>query len=241
MADKVFVRLRERSQHREALEWCRGHAESLKAYVCTLDPVLWGEAAETCRRLDAAAQATLANIHVNLGGGGHYPLLYFLTRYLNPAVVMETGVAAGWSSQAVLLALRENGAGGRLYSSDFPYFRYRGPERLIGLVVDEALKSGWRLYINGDKNNLPRMLEQVERIGIFHYDSDKSYNGREHAIRLVEAKLADKAVVIFDDIQNNFHFRDYVGAKSWPFRVFEFQSKYIGLTGPFLLTEVEDP
>lgn len=234
MADKVLVRLRERGQRREALEWCRGHVESLEAYVRTLDPALWAETVEACRRLDAAAQVTLANIDVDLGGGGHYPLLYFLTRYLNPAIVMETGVAAGWSSQAVLLALRENGAGGRLYSSDFPYFRYRGPERLIGLVVDEELKNGWMLYIDGDKNNLPRILEQVGRIGLFHYDSDKSYSGREYAIRLVEAKLADKAIVIFDDIQNNFHFRDYVGAKGWPFRVFEFQGKYVGLTGPFL-------
>lgn len=237
MADKVLVRFRERGQtgqRREALEWCRDRAESLEAYVRTLDPTLWAETAQVCRRLDAAAHAKLANIDVDLGGGGHYPLLYFLTRYLNPAIVMETGVAAGWSSQAVLLALRTNGAGGRLYSSDFPYFRYRGPERLIGVVVDEALKDAWTLQIDGDKHNLPRILEQVDRIGLFHYDSDKSYRGREYALRLVETKLAEKAIVIVDDIQDNFQFRDYVGGNGWPFKVFEFRGKYLGLTGPFL-------
>lgn len=237
MADKVLARVRERGQagqRREALHWCRGHAESLEAYVRALDPALWAETEEACRRLDAAAQEKLAHIEVELGGGGHYPLLYFLTRYLKATIVVETGVAAGWSSQAVLLALRSNGSGGRLYSSDFPYVRYRGPEQLIGVVVDEALKDRWTLHIDGDRRNLPRILEQVDHIDLFHYDSDKSSRGREYAIRLVEPKLADRAVVIVDDIQDNVQFRDYVGAKGWPFKVFEFHGKYLGLTGPFL-------
>ena len=57
---------------------------------------------------------------MSLGGGGNFILLYFLTRKFNK-VVVETGVAAGWSSLAILGAFEKNGEG-KLYSSDFPYF-----------------------------------------------------------------------------------------------------------------------
>ena len=77
----------------------------------------------------------MENIQYNLGGGADYPLLYFLTRYLNPENVLETGVAAGFSSYAILSALQKNRKG-TLYSSDFPYLRIKNPERYIGIVVE---------------------------------------------------------------------------------------------------------
>ncbi|MEM8494261.1 MAG: class I SAM-dependent methyltransferase [Planctomycetota bacterium] len=173
----------------------------------------------------------MAKIDHPLGGGGAYPALYFLTRCMRPACVVETGVAAGFSSCSVLAALEANGEG-RLYSSDFPYFRLPNPEQYVGVVVDEPLKKNWRLYLDGDDANLPRIVDSVDRIDLFHYDSDKSYSGRQAALEHVKGALSEEAVIVFDDIQDNSHFRDLVEEtrpESW--RVFRFQGKYVGMIG----------
>lgn len=234
MAEKALLRFKEKDYQKaspEVLAWCQKYAEPYDVLLNTLDSTLWQETIQVCTELDTQGRAKLDALGLDLGGGGNYPLLYFFTRYLSAQTVVETGVAAGWSSQAILKALQKNGNNGHLYSSDFPYFRYEEPEKLIGYVVDEELKQNWTLYIEGDKFNLPDIMDDVGEIDLFHYDSDKSMSGREYAINLVEPKLSKKAVVIFDDIQDNFHFRDYVLAKRLEFKVFEFGGKYIGLTG----------
>ena len=47
-------------------------------------------------------------------------LLYVLVRLLNPDTVIETGVAGGASSTAILQALQDNRHGGKLFSIDRP-------------------------------------------------------------------------------------------------------------------------
>ncbi|WP_169985775.1 hypothetical protein [Microbispora sp. H10836] len=46
------------------------------------------------------------------GGAGGIELLYLLTRLLRPALALETGVAADWSTAAMLAAMRANGTAG---------------------------------------------------------------------------------------------------------------------------------
>ena len=65
----------------------------------------------------------LSKLSVKLSGG-LYKLLYFPIRKIKPYTVVETGVAAGWTSLAILRALNKNGRG-HLYSSDFPYFELK--------------------------------------------------------------------------------------------------------------------
>jgi predicted O-methyltransferase YrrM len=230
----VMVRkLKERMRpaHRdEAVRWAAAQAEDVGAFARSLDPELWWEAGEWAASFEEEARAKLARLDVQLGGGGHYQLLYFLVRRLRPGVVLETGVAAGWSSQAVLTAMAANGAG-TLYSSDFPYFRLEDPERYVGVLVDESLREGWHLRLEGDRANLAAFLPTIERIALFHYDSDKSIEGREFAMRAVAPKLAPDAVIVMDDIDDNTWFRDWVQASGRPFRVFERGGKYVGLVG----------
>lgn len=233
---KVAVRFKEFPQKKRGkavLQWCATHAESYEQYARALDPALWRETEAVCRQMCQAGTAKLAKLDFNLGGGGNYPLLYFFTRYLNAEIVVETGVAAGWSSQAILLALKENNNGGKLYSSDFPYFRCQEPEKLIGHIVDDNLKPNWHLFIDGDQHNLPKIVSLVEKVDLFHYDSDKSYKGRENALYLLDSVLSDSSIVLLDDIQDNFQFRDFVKKNSLNFKVFEFEGKYVGLMGSF--------
>lgn len=238
MAEKVGLRLRERtyaSGKGEAAQWCARQAISWADFAAALDADLWCETQDACTKLQKKAEEKLKNVVVDLGGGGHYPLLYFMVRYMKPREVVETGVAAGWSSQALLLALRKNG-GGKLFSSDFPYFRLKNPERYIGYIVDADLRESWTLLTAGDRYNLPLIARLADTIDLFHYDSDKTYRGRAFALERLEPKFSETAAVLFDDIQDNFQFKDLVATRQWPFRVFAFEGKYVGLTGPFLQT-----
>lgn len=216
----------------ENLEWIKNNCTSFSTLAMQLDPALWREAEDVSRTMEAHAESVLSNIEYNLGGGGVYPFLYFITRLLRPGMVVETGVAAGFSSYAFLAAMERNGQG-RLYSSDFPYFRLPNPEKFIGVVVEDRLKDNWRLFIDGDEANLPKILSELSgSVDLFHYDSDKSYTGRRYAMDLIAPRMSEHGVILMDDIQDNSFFHDYVAERDpaqW--RVFEFQGKYVGMIG----------
>src|SRR5690606_16620543 len=113
--------------------------------------------------------------------------LYFLIRRRNPHITIETGVAAGFSSETIFHALKKNASGGKLFSSDFPYFRQDNPERYIGALVSDEFRADWPLYIEGDDRNLEKIYAQAPRFDFFHYDSDKRYAARE---KTLDAALA---------------------------------------------------
>lgn len=158
-------------------------------------------------------------------------MLNFITRYMEPDCIVETGVAAGFSSYSFLSAIKANGRG-KLYSSDFPYFRIPNPESYIGVIVEESLKDNWSLCIDGDEICLPKIVRSVNKVDIFHYDSDKSYSGRKFAFSVISKVLSRDGIILMDDIQDNSFFYDYVednNPESWC--VFEFQGKYVGMIG----------
>ncbi len=229
MARKVAARLR--PSHREAaIRWADGQAESVAEFAAALDPVLWAESEVWAAEFRTIARARLDEQAVPLTGAGHFQLVHFLVRYLRPNVVLETGVAAGYTSQAILSALEQNG-GGTLYSSDFPYFRLDEPERYVGCLVDDALRPRWHLGLNGDRANLAEFLPEMEQIDFVHYDSDKSVEGRQFVMDAIRAKLSPGAVVVMDDIDDNTFFRDWVSHSDTPCRVFGGGRKFVGLTG----------
>ena len=240
MAKKVVKRLVDgqgRHSQAENLAWLKQHCCSFEELAADLDADLWRDAQKTSRRLEEHANQVLNHIEYDLGGGGAYPFLYYVTRYLKPSVILETGVAAGFSSYAFLAALQQNHHG-KLYSSDFPYFRLPNPEKYVGVVVEEALKENWSLYLDGDEANLPQILAVVNTVDIFHYDSDKSYSGRDFALSLVSPYLSPKALIIMDDIQDNSYFYDYIertNPAEW--YVFDFKGKYVGVIGRLKNTE----
>lgn len=229
MARKMAARLRP-SHHDEAVRWAAGRAESLDEFGAALDPSQWAASQRWAEEFRASARAQLDALAVPLGGGGQFQLVHFLVRHLQPRVVLETGVAAGWTSQAILAALEANGAG-TLYSSDFPYFRLEDPEKYVGCLVDDELRPRWRLGLNGDRANLAAFLPQLGTIDFVHYDSDKSVEGRQYVMDAIAGRLAPNSVVVMDDIDDNTFFRDWVARTGRPCRVFARGRKYVGLTG----------
>lgn len=232
MLRKLKLRLTEKKDEQGLevfLAHCRNVALDADAWASTIDAGLWIEAKTFAQEQTVYSEVKLASIPVKLGGGGFYALLYFLTRLTKPEVVVETGVAAGFSSRAFLTALASNG-GGKLYSSDFPYFRLANAESYIGILVEDDLKANWKLLIGSDRENLPKIASAVKKIDLLHYDSDKSISGRTFALDTIGPKLAPGAIIIFDDIQDNLHFRDY--AKGKKHKIFAYGGKFVGLIEP---------
>lgn len=202
----------------ENTRWIEQHAIPPEQLARSINPELWKETQDFAREFTPRAKAVLADIPHAMGSGGAFEFLYWLTRLRKPRVVVETGVAAGWTSQAFLEALKRNGSG-HLYSSDLPCFRLPDPERFVGVVVDEELKQDWTLYLDGDALNLPRILAQVNEIDLFHYDSDKSRSGREAAMRLVLPKMSKRGLIVMDDLMDNDWFKQFVTREKLPFAV----------------------
>ncbi len=234
MATKLRRRMspEERSQA-EAVEWAAARRVSPPDWCRAVDAELWAESQEFGRTLRARAKDLAESTGLPVGGGARVELLYFVTRLTAPHTVVETGVAAGFSSTAFLTAMERNGHG-HLWSSDFPYFREVDPEAFVGILVPDHLQARWTLRVRGDEHNLPEILDEITTIDLLHYDSDKSYAGRRYAIDTLTPRLSDGAVVMMDDIQDNVFFRDYTTERDEPFVVFgrgRFCVGAIGLPG----------
>jgi predicted O-methyltransferase YrrM len=193
----------------EARAWCESIAtepgvlfERIGADASNLGPVAraeaqaWSHAVEEAKRIPG------------MGGPGHVDLLYQICRALPARSVIETGVAAGWSTLAILLALERNGESGQLVSLDMPYPK-RGNAHLVGAVVPPSLRGRWTLVRRPDRDALPSALQRLGSIDLAHYDSDKTYEGRLFAYPLFLARLRKGGVLMSDDIEDNLAFRDF--------------------------------
>lgn len=155
----------------------------------------------------AEARERAATCPVFLGGAGNLDLLYAICESQAATRVIETGVAFGWSSLAILLSL-QNRTGTRLFSVDLPYFKHRN-DRWVGIVVPPHLREAWQLFRMADREGLPRALKAAGRIDLAHYDSDKSEAGRRFAYRLLWQALRPGGVLISDDVGDNQGFRHF--------------------------------
>lgn len=221
IAHKVLKRLRDGTGRYSAVEnqdWIKRHSTISGQLAATLDPALWEEAKAFGERTRTRAKPLLAKVPFDMGAGGDYEFLYWLTRLMKPDIIVETGVSAGWTSQAFLSAIAANRRG-TLYSSDFPYFRVKDPESYIGLVVEPELRAHWHLFTEGDEKALPKILAECGPIGLFHYDSNKSVSGREFAIESAASRMAPDGIILVDDIINDSWFREYVERTDPPFTV----------------------
>lgn len=228
---KLLRRLRPDPRDRTAPlahQWCQSKADSFAEWAQQRDSKLWKEAETFARTLRLTSEARLASVPTRFGGGGAIEAVYFLTRLVKPRNVLETGVAAGWSTAAFLAAMEMNGTG-HLYSSDLPYLRQRGAEEHIGVLVEDSLKHRWTLHINGDRANLEEIVGQCQRFDILHYDSDKSYSEREYFFNRIAPHLHEDSVVMVDDVSDNFHFRDLARQLGRRTRIFPNGRKFFGI------------
>lgn len=169
------------------------------------------------------------NSKILMGGAGDINLLYSIAKSIDAKVILETGVAYGFSSLALLCHLFEK-RDGILISIDMPY-PWRGNESDVGIVVDKKFYNYWNLIRLPDRNGLKLAIKKIgdKKIDIFHYDSDKSYHGRMYAYNLVWPLIKKGGFFISDDIHDNFAFKDFVENNNLNFLIKKFENKYIGI------------
>lgn len=244
--DYIFIILKkvlkrfEKDTSYEASKWAKENAKFSTDEFCNLvDQTLYDEILLDVKSIEKEANYKLSKLNVILGGCGNFILLYFLARKIKPKIIVETGVAAGWSSLAILRAIAKNGTG-KLYSSDFPYFRLKNPEQYVGyLAKSEINNADWFLDIRGDDVAIPEIYKRIgeKNIDLFHYDSDKSYSGRKKVFKKLFPKFHSKTIMIFDDIQDNLHFKELTEKTDKDYCIIEFNGKYLGIIGINFLLE----
>ncbi|WP_436932531.1 class I SAM-dependent methyltransferase [Halosimplex halobium] len=212
-------------------KWARNHHVRAQDYLREADEALWLETMSYLDKLESDLQTEYGNevytsdLHDRIeegAGGAAHDILYFYTRYLEPTTVLETGVAAGWSSRVITDGLYKNSEG-KLYSNDLPYpeSALRPSEDQIGILVDDEKRDIWELSIGPDRENLPEIISSVDSIDLFHYDSDKSYGGREFALSIVRSKLHENSVIIMDDIFDNMFFKEFVESRDVDYAIIQ--------------------
>lgn len=96
--------------------------------------------------------------------------LYCAVRLAKPAVVVETGTAAGASSCYILHALQANGEGGVLHSVDAT------PDRTnVGRLVPDSLRGAYQLHAGNSLEVLDQVFRADEAIDLFLHDSRHTY------------------------------------------------------------------
>ena len=183
--------------------------------------------------LDELVSSDIFKTKYSYGHSGDFDImiLYGLIRLGAPETVLETGVASGRSSAAILSAMKKNNKG-TLHSIDLPqhynekpdlYVTHEGNEELTGFVpegltpgwiVPDSLRSRWNLVLGNAKYELPKLLETLDTVDIFYHDSDHSQEHMAFEFNAVYPKIEDTGVVLSDDVSWNDAWAHFISQHS---------------------------
>jgi predicted O-methyltransferase YrrM len=165
------------------------HASNVKKHMETLPGFLVSENKNPGMRIKWSATSELA------------ATAYILIRMFKPDIVVETGVGAGVSSWTILHALEENRAG-RLISIDLPTPNTQLlPE--VGYLVPTELRHRWDLRTGSSQRLLPKVLNELGPIDIFHHDSRHSYSNQLREYQSAWPFIKIGGMLVSDDVSND--------------------------------------
>ena len=210
----------------KARRWAEENAVTVDAALSKLE--LHGRVDDIDPALFSEARARASEARTVMGGAGDLRLLFNTVRLSGASRVLETGVAYGWSSLAILSAFQGR-RNARLVSVDMPYPKL-GNEEDVGIVVPERLQENWTLVRKPDRNGILEAISELGgQIDLCHYDSDKSWWGRHYAFPVLWNSLKAGGVFISDDIQDNLYFSEFARRVAVPFAVTECEGKFVGI------------
>jgi hypothetical protein len=123
------------------------------------------------------------------------------TRVLRPERVVETGVARGASTRAILEAMAANGRG-HLWSIDLPPV-VEGWHRESAVLVPENLRVRWTFIRSSTRRELPPLLARVRPIDLFVQGTPDI----DFELRQALGALRPGGVVLADCIERSPAFR----------------------------------
>ena len=68
-----------------------------------------------------------------------------------------------------------------------------------------------------------------QKIDLIHYDSDKTYEGKEKFFKMLNNLIKENTFIIIDDIQDDNFFLEYVNNNKKKYKIFKFKNKFLGL------------
>ncbi len=193
--------------HEQAARYCHRRAVDCREAVRRITGQSPVPLREQFASVFADADAAVAACPQRMGGGANLDLLHACARHVEARTVVETGVAYGWSSLALLLGLR-GVDGGRLVSTNLHYREY-GDDRFVGCAVPASLRGPWTILAEADAVALPKALALAGECDLCHYDSDKSYAGRMWAYPRLWNALRVGGCFLSDDIDDNLAFAHF--------------------------------
>jgi predicted O-methyltransferase YrrM len=123
-----------------------------------------------------------------------------ITRLTRPDVVVETGVALGFTTATILHAMAENGMG-HVYSLDLPALQY-DPDDPVGRAIPAELKDRWTLELGNSRKTLEPLCARVGPIDIFIHDALHTYSSQLREYRTAWPHIRSGGLLISDDVNN---------------------------------------
>jgi hypothetical protein len=155
--------------------------------------------------------------------------LYALVRTVRPEVMVETGVANGFSTAFSLLALQANGTG-HLHSIDLPrevgrdyepgtFYEGEGragipPGSEPGWLIPIPLKERWTLILGRSQEELPPLLERVRPVDTFMHDSEHSFDCMWFEFNAAWPALRTGGILVSDDVNSTEAFARFAAQES---------------------------
>jgi predicted O-methyltransferase YrrM len=127
-------------------------------------------------------------------------LVGVLVSLMRPAVVVETGVALGFTTATILAAMEKNEAG-HLYSVDLPSLQF-DPSREIGSAVPTEIRNRWTLVVGPTQKVLAPLLSDVAPIDLYVHDANHAYSEQLREYRAAWPHLRSGGVLVSDDVGN---------------------------------------
>lgn len=123
------------------------------------------------------------------------------TRLLRPEIVLETGVAKGFTTASTLEALDRNGTG-HMYSVELPSL-YMGYARQVGEVIPDRLRPRWTLELGPSAIAMRRIGRRVGRFDLFIHDSGANYDNQKTEYELALEHMPVGGVIVSDMLNSD--------------------------------------
>ena len=129
-------------------------------------------------------------------------LVWCLARHLRPERMLETGVARGLVTRALLEALERNG-GGRLWSVDLPPLLEHRLAKETAVAVPQDLYERWTLISGSSRRVLPSLVAELGTVDLFVHDSMHTTRNVLFELECVWPVLSPGGAVVIDDVERN--------------------------------------
>ena len=199
LRETVRTKLRNRA-HRDRPFSLADHSEHLCSVVEALSDAFGASDQEIRALVDRIRIPPARDGSIWGGGQDILNLIGAVVLLRRPSVVIEAGVAMGFSTAVILAAMEDNGCG-QLHSIDLPPLQV-DPGAFVGQVVPDELRGRWTLHAGPSRVLLPGLARRLAPIDVFVHDADHSFAGQIEDYREAWPHLNRGGCLISDDVAN---------------------------------------